>query len=166
MVRPVRCASCQNMFESGAVAGQTVPAQQTKTRDSRFLHRFDVLVRKQSPNAATPLSVKASYRISDFDITISIWTKLKAVTLLDSKEEQRAQIEGDADVALQALNYPGNLTFTLDGRDTGIISGMLLGTEGLGTPVWETVEEDWKQLILRSQITAVAKVKITQPVAA
>jgi hypothetical protein len=64
------------------------------------------------------------------------------------------------------LNYPGNLQFTSNGRDTGIISGMLLGPNSSGTPVWELVEENWSQHLLRSRITAVAKVKIVQPAAA
>jgi hypothetical protein len=154
------------MFEGGVTAGHTVPGQQAKTLDHRFTHRFDVSVTKQAPNAATPISVKASYRLAEFSITVNFWTKLKATVLEADRELQRALIEGDIDVAIQALNYPGNLEFTLDGESTGIISGMLLGPDSVGTPVWELVEEDWKQHILRSRVTAAAKVKIVQPAAA
>lgn len=154
------------MFEPGVMAGDPLPGQQSKALDYRFTHRFDISILRQSPNAATPISAKASYRIAEFDIAINVWTKLKATTLQAAKEGQRAQVEGDIDVALQALNYPGNLDFTMDGRATGIISGMLLGPDSATTPTWELVEENWQQHLLRSRITAAAKVKLVQPAAA
>lgn len=155
----------QGMFEPGVHAGQKPSAQQAKAIDRRYEHRFDVVVSRQAKNAATPLSVTASYRIAQHSVVINIATKLKSVVRDDAREEQRAQIEGDCDVAIQALNYPNNLLATLGAQLTGIVSGMLQGPDGLATPTWELVEENWEQHLLRSRIIAEAIVIQQQAVA-
>jgi hypothetical protein len=153
------------LFEPGVFEGQKASAKQVKVIDHRFQHRFDVSVTRQSRNAATPLSTKASYRIAQYSITIQIWTRLKAVTQIETREEQLARIEGDFDVVAQALNYPNNLTATLGAQQTGIVSGLLQGPDGSATPVWELVEENWELHLLRSRIVAEAIVIQQQAVA-
>jgi hypothetical protein len=147
------------LFEPGVFDGQKMPAQQSKAIDHRYVHRFDLKITRQVNNAATPLGVSnAPYRIADYSIAINITTRLKAVTRDDAREEQRAQIEGDCDVAIQALNYRSNLSTTLDAQPTGIVSGLLKGPDTASTPVWELVEENWEQQLLRSRIVAEATV--------
>lgn len=156
----------QGLFEPGVFAGQKPAAQQSKAIDHRYVHRFDISISRQAPNAATPMGASNSpHRISDFTITINITTRLKAVTRDDAREEQRSQIEGDCDLAVQALNRTNNLDSTLDAHVTGIVSGLLRGPGGLSTPVWELVEENWEQHLLRSRIVAEAIVIQQQAVA-
>ncbi len=153
------------LFEPGTFTGQPTAAQQVKSKDLRFTHRFDVVVRGGKPHEATPLSVKSAYRIETMAIEVSLWTRLFSTVDATKRAEQRIQIEGDAETAVQALNYPNNLLFTQDAEATGIVSGMLKGPEGESTPVWELVEENWETLILRSRITGVALVSKQQAVA-
>ena len=145
------------LFEPGVFAGQKLPAQQSKAIDYRYVHRFDLSVSRQVLNAATPMGT-APYRIADYAIAINITTRLMAVTRDDAREETRAHVEGDCDVAIQALNYRHNLDTTLDAQATGIVSGLLKGPDGTATPVWELVEENWEQHLLRSRIVAAATV--------
>jgi hypothetical protein len=153
------------LFEPGVFEGQKTAAQQAKTIDHRFAHRFDLKVDRQSKNAATPISSKASYRLSQYSVTINITTRLKAATRDDDREIQRAKAEGDTDLVIQALNYPGNLLATLGAQQTGIVSGLLQGPDGAATPIWELVEENWEQHLLRSRIVAEATVIQQQAVA-
>lgn len=154
------------LFEADIFEGQPTGATQAKAYDKRWVHRFDVVVGRQAPHGSTPLSVKSSHRNATFAVTINLVTSLPNTSAHAKRKEQRARIAGDADVAIAALNYPGNLTETLDNEPTGIISGLLLGPDaGQGTPTWEPVLEDWPQHIYRSRITASAIVQINQAVA-
>jgi len=154
-----------NLFEPGVFTGQPKVAQQSKAIDHRFVHRFDLVITGLGRNAATPQSVKSSYRIEQYSVIVNITTRLKAVTLDAEREEQRARVMGDSDVAVQALNYPNNLLATNGAQLTGIVSGMLKGAGDLSSPVWELVEENWEQHLLRSRIVAEATVIQQQAVA-
>lgn len=154
------------LFERGVLDGQPLTAQQARTYDQRYVHRFDVRVGPWRNHEATPLSTKASVRISRVGVVINVSTRLPATPLDNKRHEQRAQIEGDFDTAVQALNYPGNLTVTVDDEETGIVSGLLQGPdEGQPTPTWEVVDENWSEHILRSRISGSATVRIAQAIA-
>lgn len=154
------------LFERGVLDGQPLSAQQARTYDQRCVHRFDVKVGPWRNHGATPLSTKASVRISRVGVVINVSTRLPATALDTRRHEQRAQIEGDFDAAVQALNYPGNLEATTDDEPTGIVSGLLQGPdEGQPTPTWEVVDENWAEHILRSRISGSATVAIVQAIA-
>lgn len=153
------------LFEYGVFTGQAIGAQKARALDLRFRHRFDVTLRTVGSSVATPLSVKSSYRLSVMRIEILVTTKLPSQVVEAMRDDARSQVEGDCDVAIQALNYPHNLLTTHDAEETGIISGMFRGPDGLSTPTWELLEENWEQQLLRSRIIGDADVMQTQAVA-
>lgn len=150
-------------FAYGTFDGQSAPA--TRARTLSAPHRFDVKVGNQRMHGATPISAKSSYRISAVPVTIDITTKLKSTVLEAERDAQRALAESNAQLALQALEYPGNLAQDASAADTGIVSGILMGADGTGHPEWEVVEEDWAKLHHRSRITGAVVVTVDQPTA-
>lgn len=66
----------------------------------------------------------------------------------DGRHEVRAAAAEDAVLIRRALGVPGQLTTTLAGAPTGIVSGLLLERE----PGWEIVREDWTVRILASVV--------------
>lgn len=149
----------------GTFEGQ--PAQAARAKAITAPHRFDVKVGSQAMHGATPISAKSSYRISRVPVTVDIVTMLKSTTLEAERDEQRAAAEAVAQTALQALEYPGNLSADASSAPTGIVSGILVGSEGAGHPSWEVVEEDWAKtaLLHRSRIVGAVVVTVDQAVA-
>lgn len=151
-------------FAYGTFDGQAAQATRARALNVTYAHRFDVKVGNQKMHGATPISAKSSYRLSTVPVTIDITTKLKAATLEAERDEQRALAESNSQLALQALEYPGNLAVDAHAAPTGIVSGILVGEDGTGHPSWEVVEEDWKTLHHRSRIVGAVVVSVTQPI--
>lgn len=151
-------------FAYGTFDGQAAPATRARAISVTAAHRFDVRVGKQATHSATPISAKASYRLSVVPVVIDITTKFKAANLEAERDEQRALAESNAQLALQALEYPGNLAVDVHAAPTGIVSGILMGEDGTGHPSWEVVEEDWKALHHRSRIVGAVVVTVSQPI--
>ena len=154
-----------NMFEPGVFAGQPDQAQQAKTLDKRYYHRFDVKLSALLPHAMSPLSSNGNYRLSTLPIEIPITTWLKTTAQEINRDDTLALIEGDADTAIQALWYRDNLLLSPSGEATNIVSGMMHGPEGKSCPTWELIDEDWGKHLLRSRIRGSVFVNITQAVA-
>ena len=152
------------MFVYGTFDGQAAAATRARALDVTAVHRFDVKLGAHRMHGATPISAKSSTKISTVPVTIDVTTKFKAATLQTDRDAQRALAADDCQLALQALEYPGNLSQDASANPTGIVSGMLMGDDGKGHPAWEVVEEDWKQLYLRSRISGTVVVAVTQPV--
>lgn len=151
------------VFGFGTFEGLAMSAQQARTiQTATRRHRFDVRVLDIVPHKSTPISIKSSHRNVRVSIWIDIATTLKSVAQESDRKSQRAAIANDADTALQALTYPGNLTLDGSGNATNIISGMLMGPDGAGLPTWSVISEDWKTHMLKSSIKASAVVVVTQ----
>jgi hypothetical protein len=150
----------------GVFEGQPVQAQQSRaiqTADKR--HRFDVRLMGQQRHASSPASIKASHRTALVPVQIDITTTLKTTAQESERFAQRASVASDADDAIQALTYPGNLTTDDADTATGIVSGMLFGPDGSGQPQWSVVSEDWSRHLLKSVIRGSAIVVVAQAVA-
>lgn len=152
------------VFVYGTFEGQPRGATAARSLNVGSEHRFDIKVGSQRMHGATPISAKSSYRLSAVPVTIDIITGLKSTPLEAKRDEQRALAESNAQLAMQALEYPGNLAADSANTPTGVVSGILVGPDGTGHPVWEVVEEDWKALYHRSRITGAVVVTVAQPV--
>ena len=88
---------------------------------------FDVRLGKVSRNPSTP-PVSGSLVIYDFELTVHVSRFLNVEhALTDStRDAVLAAAIVDGDMLMQALSYPGNLTTTLLGTATGILSGCLI----------------------------------------
>jgi len=151
------------LYGYGIFIGQPTMAQQALTIQSGTKRsRFDIRLSSMIPHPSTPLSIKSSYRNIVVGVEIDINTTLNSTAMETARNTQREVIESDADVAIQALCYPGNLTTTSASVATGIIGGMLFGPGGKGTPAWQVTSEDWTTHILRSVIKASAIIQVTQ----
>ncbi len=151
-------------FGYGVFDGQPTAAQQARAiQDADKTHRFDIKLGSYELQAASPLSSNAPTRNIRVPITIGVWTTLRSTAQEAERDEQRDAITADADEAIQALSYRGNLTQDSALRQTNIVSGLLQGPDGKGPPRWRLVSEDWKAHLLRSEITASAIVVVTQP---
>ena len=153
------------LFGFGVFDGQPMAAQQARATDSRYQHQFDVTVTAAKPHRATPQGNRASYRIESRSIMLRIITPLSATSDEMARLEQRQKVEQACSDAISALSYPGNLTFTVSGQQTRIVSGLLCGSEdGAGVPRFELVTEDWKKQLHISRIIGVAIVNVPQAV--
>lgn len=155
----------QWVFKYGTFIGQPDDAMKAFALDHRYKHRFDVSFAPLQRHGATPLSHKSSVRIDRLDVTIDIVTTLRSTVDEDARNAQRELIEQNAELALQALMYPGNLEMDSKGRATGLVSGFLQGRNGDAHPSWEVVSEDWTLQLHRSRILGSAVVVIAQAIA-
>jgi len=154
-----------DMFKFGAFEGQPEAALKAFAVDTRYAHRFDVILGDWDAHGSTPLSNTGPYRNTRLPITIDIWTALRSTSQAEARRAQRELIQADANTAVQALMYRNNLNTDANGTETGIISGLLMGPDASGLhPKWSTVNEDWIAQIHRSQIVGTALVKIHQNV--
>lgn len=155
-----------NTFKYGVFDGQPLAAQKAKVNDPLYSHRFDCRIGGQRMHSSTPISAKSSYKTVAVPVTIDIFTGLQSTALDDRRDDQRNAIENDIQLAVQALEYPGNLSLDSDGNATGIVSGILMGALGFGHPTTEVVSEDWKNLIHKSRISGAVVVVVDQRVSA
>lgn len=125
-------------------------------------HRFDVKVDNLRSHASTPVSNLGPSKRVSVDVTIDIWTKLRSTAQETERDEQRAKISTNAELAIQALTRPNNLLVDEHGIPTGIVSGLLFGPDLSSQPVHETVLEDWPKHMHRSRIRGTAVVTIGQ----
>lgn len=151
----------RGMYKFGTFDGNSPEANHALALDINYQHRFDVKIGTNKLHGSTPVSGLASYRNVLVPITIDITTRLASKPQASLRNEQRALIASDADVALQALAYRGNLTADEDGVPTSIISGLLQG-ESSAHPEWSVVEENWDGHVHKSRINAAAIVQIGQ----
>lgn len=151
-----------DVFKYGAFDGNNDRSNHALTLDIRYQHRFDVVLGPLRQNGSSPMSNKGPARHSTIDITVEIWTRLGSTVNVEERDLQRERVEQNAELAIQALAYPGNLTTSLDGLPTGIVSGLLSGRDNNATPTWEVVTEDWTKQIHRSRISAAAIVVVGQ----
>jgi hypothetical protein len=153
-------------FKYGVFEGQPAGAVRAKTNDPSYAHRFDCKIGGQRMHTSTPISAKSSYKTVAVPVSIDIFTGLQSTPLDDRRDAQRNAIEEDIQLAVQALEYPGNLTLDSNGNATGIVSGILMGPNGYGHPTAEVVSEDWKQLLHKSRISGAVVVVVDQRVSA
>lgn len=160
--------STRNMDPSvlapGVFEGQPKQAQQARALTDAT-HRFDVRLLGQQRHPSTPVSIKSSHRNVLVPIDVTITTRLQSTVQDTERDAVRASLASDVDDAVQALTYPGNLTDDSLGTVTGIVSGMLFGPDGSGTPQWSVTSEDWSTHLLKSVIRASAIVVVTQATA-
>jgi hypothetical protein len=140
-----------NLFKRGTFEGQQLPAKQTAVLDGS--HAFDVVIRNLRDHPATPVSALTTQPIQWLSVTIPIWTHLTVTADGDDRDDVIARVMQDGDDACAALGHPHNLDAALSGHDTDIVSGLMLGPDGTGTPDFEIVSEDWDSHWVRSQIT-------------
>jgi hypothetical protein len=74
------------------------------------------------------------------------------------RDTARATILYNADMVIQALGYPGNLTRTNSANATNIVSGMLTNIK------MSDVLEDWDEQYATYKITATAIARVSQSV--
>lgn len=153
-----------NMFEFGAFEGQDEMAIEVLAQEVLFGHRFDVRMPNVEPHASTPLSVRGPFRNVVIEVQIDVWSRLASTAEEYERLEQRVAVRGDCETLMQALNRPGNLTETLDGEATGIMSGVMVGLDGAVSPRWELVREDWGKHYARSVIVGALYAQITKPI--
>lgn len=150
----------RGMFEYGNFDGAPDTANQAQALTAE--HRFDVKVDNFRANGSTPCSNLGPSKHARIDVTVDIWTRLHSTVQDDERDAQRAKISTNAELAIQALTRPNNLTVDEHGLPTGIVSGLLSGPDNSSQPVHETVLEDWSKHIHRSRIRASAIVVIGQ----
>lgn len=153
-------------FKYGVFDGQPAGATRAKANDPAYAHRFDCKIGGQRMHTSTPISANSSYKTVSVPVAIDIFTGLQSTSLSDRRDAQRNAIEDDIQLALQALEYPGNLTLDSNGNATGIVSGILMGPNGYGHPAFDVVSEDWKNLIHKSRISGAVVVVVDQRVSA
>lgn len=78
----------------------------------------------------------------------------------DERHGARAAAAEDATAIRRALGWPGNVTVTIAGTATGIVSGCLLERSP-----WAITREDWGKRILQSELHLRGWVLDTQPIA-
>jgi hypothetical protein len=153
----------RGIYKYGTFEGQPKQATQAKALDIRYKHRFDVKIGQELRHASTPVSNLSSYRNSLVPITIDITTNLASTVQEEERDRVRDMAAENADLAMQALAYRGNLLVDETGVPTAIVSGLLQGpSENSPHPEWEVVEENWELGIHRSRINAAAIVQIGQ----
>lgn len=150
-------------FKYGTFEGQDATALRARVVDPAYKHRFDVRIGGIMSHGATPVGAISPTKTVTVPVVIDIVTRLKATPLQDDRDDQRALAETNTQLALQALERPGNLLFDANDNPTGIVSGLLMGEGGQGHPRWSVVEEDWKRLNHRSRISGSVVVIVDQP---
>jgi hypothetical protein len=153
-----------NVFAYGTFEGQAPGATRARSVDPQYGSRFDVRLGSLRTHPATPISAKASMKLSTLPVTIDIVTRFSAASNELARDLQRQAANSRGHEALQALEYPGNLSRDGEGTATGIVSGMLLGPDGTGHPSWEVVSEDWQRLHHMSRISGGLVVIVDQSV--
>lgn len=149
-------------FEYGVFDGLSQQAVEGKLTASSASHMFDVAVSvtDNHPNTNSPNT--GSRRLMRARVSIPIWTRTKTTAEESARKTTLASIRDDADTALQALGYPGNLTETSASAATNIRGGLLYGPGGTGGPAWSIESVDWERGIVRSHIDALALVDVSQ----
>jgi hypothetical protein len=153
-----------NTFKYGTFEGQPEIATRARVVDPAYKHRFDVKLGAMQSHGATPVGAISPTKTVTVPVTIDILTRLKSTTQEVERDEQRTLAETNTELALQALERPGNLLFDASANPTGIVSGLLMGEGGQGHPRWSVVEEDWRRLNHRSRISGSVVVIVDQPV--
>lgn len=125
-------------------------------------HRFNVTLGRLTAHEASPVAAIGSYRIGLVPVDIDIVTHTKSKAQQTERNSAIARVRNDGDTAVQALAFPGNLAVTAAAAATGVLSGMLVGPGGEGTPEHEVVAEEWDRNIIRSRIRGAALISITQ----
>jgi hypothetical protein len=139
-------------FAYGAFTGMPLAAIKTKIRNTEiWRNHFDVRLLKSTPHASQGLSVGVPTR-SQLMIDVKVYTTAATSVQGAARVAQLDAIAADCEAGMRALNQPGALTATTAGAPTGIVSGMLLGTDLGSTPSWELVSEDWDNKIIESVI--------------
>jgi hypothetical protein len=151
------------VFKYGIYEGQPGGATRAAVINPNYKHRFDVRLGGMVMHGSTPVSNNGPRKNVFVPVTIDIKTTLKATPLDDAREDQRVLADANAQLALQALERPGNLSTDNADNDTGIVSGILVGENGNGHPTWTVVEENWQTLIHHGQIRGSVIVVIDQP---
>jgi|GEM_PF-3502826 len=127
---------------------------------------FDIDVAGIATHSAAPFSVSSSRSIEVLDLSIVITTTLPSGVLIDERYTAQAAQVNNANLAIQALTFPGNLdddAASPTPNPTGIVSGMLTGPGGTGNPV-ASFARDWSTQIATTTIQASAVVVVAQPV--
>lgn len=151
------------VFKYGIFEGQPGGATRAAVINPNYKHRFDVQLGGMMMHGSTPVSNNGPRKNVYVPVTIDIKTTLKASPLDEARDNQRILVETNAQLALQALERPGNLATDNADNDTGIVSGILVGESGNGHPTWTVIAEDWEKLIHHGQIKGSVIVAIDQP---
>lgn len=136
-----------------AVSGDHVLGAQTAVRPT-----IDVTLGPIEDNPASPLSIKANYRISDLSVLIKLTRHLPSEVDITARSAARSGVLYVADQIVQAMSYPGNLALTSGGLATDIIGGCLVGAK------ISAYNEDWDRHLISTEIIGKAIVKISQSV--
>lgn len=132
-------------FQRGAFEGQPDDAKLAKLRQtSTALHWFDVVVGTEEDHDATPISTRAGHRRHvTLPITVEVWTAHATEAQESDRAAIIADVSSDLEDACQALAYPGTLDETVDETATGIVSGVMRGSDHTGVAAFELVAERW-----------------------
>jgi hypothetical protein len=146
---------------SGVFEGQADQARKAKSLHSAT-HRFDVRIGRLAQHEASPVSAIGSYRLARADIFVDVTTKTATQVQEDARDDVLASVLSDCEQAAQALSYPANVEQSAALEATGIVSGMLTGPGGEGSPVVEEPQQDWEKQEIRTRISAGCVLRIEQ----
>lgn len=140
-------------FAFGVFDGQPTAAQQAKAVQTTIAtHRFDVELGQLRNNEASTVGVNSTRRIADLDVRIPIWTHVGTTAQETERKAILATIASDCESAIQVLGHPSNLAQSAAAGETNIVSGMMLGPSGNGTPEYRAVSADWQKQLVQSEI--------------
>jgi hypothetical protein len=146
---------------SGVFEGQADQARKAKTLHSAT-HRFDVRIASVRQHESSPVSAIGSYALKRADIFIDVTTKTATQVQEDKRDEVLSAVLSDCEQVAQALSYPTNVEQSAALAATGIVSGMLTGPGGEGSPVVEEPLQDWEKLEIKTRISAGCILRIEQ----
>lgn len=144
------------VFEHGVFAELPIDKQKTLAKACKARHMFDVRFGSLSQHAASMVSNQGSEEIDTLAVEIQCWTHKRN----SLPEFQRTatldliQADGnDARQALKASDAGGALATTIEGEETLIVSGIMLGPDATGTtPLQTDPQEDWENSLVRWSI--------------
>lgn len=150
----------QGVFKYGTFSGQPLPAEQAHALQDHFgTHWFGMRFGRHRPSPASPSSAMGSHRHVEVPITVDVTTHLASTVEEDERDSVADAVQGDLELAGQALGMPGNLLADSESNATGIVDGCALREPEVSEPQF-----DWEQQLARTRIEATFLVTIGQEV--
>jgi hypothetical protein len=150
------------VFQRGAFRAMPIEKQRTIVKGCGARHMFDVRLANSSIHSSSPGSNLGSHEYRLREVVIECLTHKRTTLTDDDRTQILDYVDADGDEAVQALSDPGALEFTLAGEQTIVVSGVMMGPNGEGTPACPTADEAWAEDLVRWSIVGTLVLNIPQ----